>query len=738
MKNRKWMRLILLVLAVGLVAAAALNAGAARFVGDVNGDGKVTVFDAQMLAEVNAGHRTLTAEQQTAAGDSTIQSLLEFIFGKTADVGDFDADGVYEIYSVEGLYHMAENPDLDYILMEDMDLNGAQWTPIVGFSGSLDGNGKKISNFVISTGVKGFNNDADVNMGFFGDTKSTAVISDLHLRDVTLNATEDAGYIGLLAGSCRGQITGCSVTGSINDTRESLNGGKIYVGVMAGRITNGSNGSIVGDTSISVTDDTGSYTVTGLCADVKMNIEDSALVAGGGLVGYAPTGYTVSGIWCDSTSDSSVLSETLQARQNTAVAYMNTMGSVEWQVSEGLEYTPSSGVTSVHHQVFEVNETYYGLPYNQMNGSLERFLSRMDTSTGTNMTVTGLEDGIYTSGVGYTGFIQYMGNDCSSAVGWAWMQISPNQVAGDMGAYVTYTYGMVPNASNQAELGIYPVGDWTYDAESDTIVGDFAYDAGDAFSTRAIYDLNGLVDGTVNETLSREVIAEAYAQSRKADALLFRHSTSTEDPSQGNGHARLLVADPVVIRNADGSIDTAQSFMVTTEQGDGLYDWQDDPDRNSSWRVNYQYTFDSLLETTVSGSDNSSGGVYVPITIRALRSEADMPVSCTGAVTGPDVGTITSNYRIVKSTVTVTDSNGGVIYDGQVYTGVGSSGYRGAWTEVKLSSAHGDAFAAAAEKAGMTAGKLYHYSVEVLLSNGETCVIKDNATFIYANTGSDE
>ena len=49
---------------------------------DLNTDGKVTAFDAQILAEANAGLRQLTEQQWTALGTLTRQDILNYILGK--------------------------------------------------------------------------------------------------------------------------------------------------------------------------------------------------------------------------------------------------------------------------------------------------------------------------------------------------------------------------------------------------------------------------------------------------------------------------------------------------------------------------------------------------------------------------------------------------------------------------------------------------------------------------------
>jgi len=268
MKHKRITKLILLILAVVLASTAIVSA--AGFAGDVNLDGKITVFDAQMLAEQNNRLRYLTASQKASAGMSTVSSLWDFVLGKPVDVQDANNDGILEINSAGGLLYMAENPTLSYELTADVDMGGSEWTPIEFFSGSLEGNGHTISNCVINQSVPDTYSPTEHNMGFFGGTDHASIINDVHLRNVVVNADENAKFIGVLLGSSRGTVTNVTVTGGIYDTRESLNDSYIYTGVYAGRVTSGATASIVPSHTLSVTDDTGTYTVTGLCADMKM------------------------------------------------------------------------------------------------------------------------------------------------------------------------------------------------------------------------------------------------------------------------------------------------------------------------------------------------------------------------------------------------------------------------------------------------------------------------------------
>ena len=209
--KKTWTRIVAaclaLVLLVGTVAAA-LNF-------DLNGDGKVNVWDLQ--AAVN---QLLSADDQAAA-------LREALGG--GDELHKNAEGKWEIWSSLGLYNMAKYAQAGdtFLLMQDVDMGGEDWTPVT-FKGVFDGQGHTISNVKI-TKSKG------IDMGFFAEVDQQAQVKNLNLAAVTVTATENAEYIGLLAGSCDGKLENCTTTGLVIDERTTLTK-DVYIGTLAGRL----------------------------------------------------------------------------------------------------------------------------------------------------------------------------------------------------------------------------------------------------------------------------------------------------------------------------------------------------------------------------------------------------------------------------------------------------------------------------------------------------------------------
>lgn len=727
MKKQKLFRILLIVTIATVLAGTCLAAAAAGLTGDISGDGKITAFDAQLLAEYKAGKRTLTDEQIAASGSLTVKNIMDFVLGVTPACADFDGDGIYEIYSAEGLSFVAEHPELDYILINDLDLEGADWTPIVGYSGTFDGNGKIISNFSITKSMPTYTTPEGtaINMGFFGDTAYGAEIKNVHLRNVTVTATEDAQFVSLLAGSSRSPFTGCTATGTIIDNRESR-ANATYIGIMAGRICNAAAdkmGSMEGGTNVTITDSAGVKTTGSLCARATFVIANSDNIQGQGLIGWHPDAATISGTWADTSNDSRLLSEKIQARQDTVVNYMNTMGTAPWIPSENLTYTPEEGGGKTYYK----GTTYYGLPYNRNYGSYERFLSALNED-GT--TRDGLGSCIWNETDGYHGFVQLMGNNCSSAVAWAWMRVSPVIVAPvpshsipyHGGAYVRGTSDMIPNENNRAGHGVYPVGSWTGFSAIDPETGKITNAAYD--DTLAAYACTEeKYSGAVLQTNGADVIKEAYAQAHKGDALVAVSQQWSATLGVA-GHARLIAADPIVIRNVDGTIDANKSYMVTTEQGASTGD-------TSTWRVNYTYSFRTLLDDSAASGSTGYWRTYLPVTIRALRDETTRasyvrPYTGADAVTGPTQGKVYSNYRIISTTVTVKNGSG-VVYNGEVFTGISSisSVTSGNFQTVDLSG-HSEAFAAADLADGA-----YTFTVQVLTSDGVLHTLLTDQPFTY-------
>ena len=134
-----------------------------------------------------------------------------------------DIDAEYCISTVDDLQKLV-NASETYTLINDIDMMGAEFDPIVGFSGVLEGNGHTIKNFSI-TGKEN-------NIGFFTTLKGT--VKNLRLENVTVTAEGKQENVGILCGQLTGTASDIYVSGSVNAQRCSNVGGVIGTWVLSG------------------------------------------------------------------------------------------------------------------------------------------------------------------------------------------------------------------------------------------------------------------------------------------------------------------------------------------------------------------------------------------------------------------------------------------------------------------------------------------------------------------------
>jgi len=713
--------LLVLSLLVGLVAALSY---------DLSGDGKTNVWDLQLA--LNQGKTDSYAE------------AMEEVFGGKSDELHKNADGIYEIWSSIGLYNMAHTATQGntYRLMADIDLNGAPWSPIPVFKGTLEGNGKTVSHFSIGSAVPGSDGG---NMGFIALLDSGSQVKDLNLKDVSLTVpAEDVRYIGMVAGSNRGTVENCTTTGIIHDSRTSL-ANPAYIGTLVGRNNNSTPAGKVVSGSNLLTGTAGSSNpedlVTGLTSQVAMDFAD--LTEGSKTRAIGIAGYTkeenidTNMIWQDTSGSIAYKTQLEQQRRQAVVDEMYRMGTVQWTTSETLTYTASKGPTSGHSNIYIPGRTYSGMPYNNCGGGYVRFLSVMQAETddqGRYVTQTGLENGVEHEDLVDTGFTAYAGNDCSSAVGWAWAAVAP-ALRSNQGANPSGTGLMIPNEYNTPKYGVLPAGGYqVLKSDLETYPS-----AQDARNTRSLIELNGGAQG----------MAEFYAKSSRGDALLYKNTILDDDSGSwgsNGGHARLLAYDPVILRSYDGVIDLKNSYVITHEQGDGLYDCQDANGKyeqyegygvkQTSWRIDFKYPLDVLMTAeghkgfkAATGKTAGSGWGYVPVTIAtftyadALRNPyydagyTDHPILL------PNSGWYYSNYLNVCGEMTITDAAGNTVYQKTEY--VAPDGRGSDYQKLQLEVLFPDA------TENLVTGQSYKVTIRFLASNGTWTTKVNNKQFTY-------
>jgi len=177
-------------------------------------------------------------------------------------------------YAYEPIYNASDLKSIQmgksYILMNNIDLGGAEWTPLgsysAPFTGSFNGNGYKISNFKIT-------NSNNRYVGLFGCNKGS--ICNLNVESFTIsNLSDESTYAGGLVGyNYGGTISNCSAKGNVSSTIAKI-------GTTKPNYKTAYAGGLVGYNSGNITD---SYADCSVIALADWGYNDSCA---GGLTAY--------------------------------------------------------------------------------------------------------------------------------------------------------------------------------------------------------------------------------------------------------------------------------------------------------------------------------------------------------------------------------------------------------------------------------------------------------------------
>ncbi len=181
-------------------------------------------------------------------------------------------------------------------LTADIDLNDKQWTPIGNatnkFCGTFDGKGHIVSglSYVDEDTLNGYS----TGIGLFGQTGSTTIIKDLHVKGtVKTNQANMGGIVGFSAGAL--QMQNCSFSGIVQG------GGYNYSANVGGLIGNASTNQAVTITDCFVYGE--GTAITGVTASGDNDYRYYNPESIGGLVGYVGAGcdMTISDSYAEST-----------------------------------------------------------------------------------------------------------------------------------------------------------------------------------------------------------------------------------------------------------------------------------------------------------------------------------------------------------------------------------------------------------------------------------------------------
>ena len=212
---------------------------------------------------------TVLAADEKEADKTVITSVEELLqFAQAVNTGEYD-----------------KKTDAIVVLDADLDLTGAEWTPIGSvedaegniehyFSGKFYGNGHTVSNLDFSS-IYG----EGMVSGFFGDIEG-AEVSDLTIKGtVNVTGTPDYTYFGAITG----YAAGCKITNCISEVSFTNNGKYVYGFIgMCGYAE---------DTTISYCQSKGNIQITG----------DMGSLYAGGIAGYVKGESEIS--FCANTGD---------------------------------------------------------------------------------------------------------------------------------------------------------------------------------------------------------------------------------------------------------------------------------------------------------------------------------------------------------------------------------------------------------------------------------------------------
>ena len=287
-----------------------------------------------------------------------------------------------------------------------------------------------------------------------------------------------------------------------------------------------------------------------------------------------------------------------------AVQAMRDILCIQWHTESQINYRKNGPLN--HKQfVYEPRKTYAGLLYSTASTGIFQFLEYYNYNTGC-LEYPGTADELKLE----------IGNSCADALLWGWSAVC-NSITG--GFYPTM---MVP--SNGYKI----VGSYTFRQNIQSY---------NEMPSYAIIDIN-----------PKDVMLDAYAKMLPADALI-----STKE-----NHALMVIEPSVVVYHADGTIDSANSYvMIQDQKAGGSKSFKDVVNGipiQYSGRLSAKYTFDKLLEKK-----------YIPVTAAEFTGEKDYE-QATVTVNGPNCSsvsalkdiTVEANYPLAVINILSIDSSG--------------------------------------------------------------------------------
>ncbi len=283
--------------------------------------------------------------------------------------------------------------------------------------------------------------------------------------------------------------------------------------------------------------------------------------------------------------------------------------SFAWTPSQDYTYTIRSKNRDV---TLKRGVVYGGLPYVTSGmGNIYRLMEHYDEETGVvDMKKAGVSAELF-------------GNQCSFGSFWAWARVVNSATFGGTNHLV-------------AKNGFIPIGPYTYDQSIDQFGNP---------NTKEICEQNG-----------SQIMFQSYAKLKPADGVVC---------SVGRGHVMMCATVPVVVKNADGSINGEESYFTYIHQASSWSD-QKQSDGSPFRAQTVPYSKKSFAETF---KEN-----YLPFTFGELLGKDPVEKSQTSfshtkdtmSVAEMKEGMISSNYAISHAIITVSDENGNRLWSQSV------------------------------------------------------------------------
>lgn len=295
---------------------------------------------------------------------------------------------------------------------------------------------------------------------------------------------------------------------------------------------------------------------------------------------------------------------TKEELRSLCVEFFAYCQSFAWTPAEDYTYTIKSKNRDV---TLKQGTVYGGLPYvTSGRGNIYHLMEYYDEETGVvDVKKVGADP------------VRF-GNQCSFGSFWAWTRVVNSAAFGGTNHLV-------------AKNGFIPVGPYTYDTDIDVFGNP---------DTPTICNENG-----------EQTMYLSYAAMKPADGLVR---------SKGAGHVIMCATAPVVVKNADGSINGEESYFTYIHQASGWSD-QKQSDGSAFRAQTVPYTKKTFAETFKES--------YLPFTFAEFLGTDPVENATTDfsheketvTIEELKLGTITSNYPISHAVLTVTDENGTVL-----------------------------------------------------------------------------